>query len=868
MTNNCIYLAALLHDIGKFWQRADPDGYESSQQLSNASKELARFICPQKDTGGYTFPTHLHVIWTHEFFAQHLSEPLKKMGLEVNPFFQNDKTKDNVVNLSIYHHRPETPMQGLIQMADHWASGIDRTKKEEPSQDNMFFKNVPLLSVFSQLKGNDKHDFFIPMQGQDPNNEQAVFPHHKEEEALNYKRLWKEFVEEVKLIPVADDSSPQAINAYLDSLHFVLKKYTSSIPASTFKYDIPSVSLYDHLRITAAIADCLHTWSNEKGFDNAFDVLSNNRLRLKDKGYIPLLLTCVDLSGIQKFIYDISGNKAANSLKGRSFYLQLLIDSVLESIVTDCGLQTGHIVYSSGGKAYVLMPNTDKAKESLKILHREISQSLLKEEEQSLYVCMDYVEFGYSNDYQVSYKKNEEILNTSNLGELWRYLSDKTGRQKMRRFEEHVVDDFDAFFLPKEIDEKGKVCSVTGVNLKESEAKTLSEDIFVSKSVYNQILLGKELKDADYLISFKGGNLPPTLKKNRHIQPLKLGVHKYLFDKKQLTKDDDEFRMITSFDQCRVQMLNNTSFSGINNLKGKLASYGYSFYGGNQPAKNEDDSEKTYEELAGAFAFKRLGVLRMDVDNLGQIFIERIPENQRNIATYATLSAQLDLFFSGYINRIRNKEDYSPWVNIIYSGGDDLFAVGRWDKIIMFSKEIQQSFKRFVGGRNDITLSGGVALIGAKYPIAKGAQEAGEAEEQSKQFIYQNSSPFPTKNAITIFDVTLNWQSLERAYEMKNEFMELLNNNLLTSSFLQMMMRYYLRRNASKESKNLSYVWNAAYYLKRYATRNKSGALNAMVDQLQKNIIEHVSQTSDYWDILAVASRWAELENRMKIDNN
>ncbi|MCC5917274.1 MAG: type III-A CRISPR-associated protein Cas10/Csm1 [Cryomorphaceae bacterium] len=871
MTKNEIYLAALLHDIGKFWQRADPNGYEASSELSSTSKELARFICPQKDTGGYSFPTHLHVIWTHEFFAQHLSKPLSKLGLKVNPFFQEGKTQDNLINASIYHHRPETPLQGLIQMADHWASGIDRTQKETEAIEGRYFKNVPLLSIFSQLNGKDKRDFYTPMKAQNPADKNAVFPVIDENDALNYANLWESFVEEIELIPVADDPSPQALNSYLDTLHFVLKKYTSAIPASTFKKDIPCVCLYDHLRITAAIAHSLFIWSEEKSFENAFKVNDNNKLSLKTSEDLPLLLACVDLSGIQKFIYDIAGNKAAKSLKGRSFYLQLLIDSVLDSIISDNELHTGHVVYSSGGKAYILLPNTKKTKESISILHREISKALKAEQEENLYVCLDYVAFAYDNNYKIRFDWDGKIEETNNLGEVWRFLAEKTGRQKMRRYESLIYESFDEFFTPKQVDEKGKVCSVTGLNLLESDAIELSDDVMVSKSIYNQILLGQELKDADYLISFKGGKVPPSLKKSRHLQPLKLGVNKYLFDKRQLTRDNDEFRLITSFDQCRVQMINETSFSGINNLKGKLASYGYLFYGGNHQARNKDESEKTYEELAGNSNFQRLGVLRMDIDNLGDIFINRIPENQRNIATYATLSAQLDLFFSGYINSIRNSDTFKSWVNIIYSGGDDLFAVGRWDKIILFACEVRNRFVEFVGGRDDITLSGGIAMIGAKYPIAKGADEAGIAEAKAKQYIFQNANPFPTKNAINVFEINLQWSALEKALEMKEEFVSLHEKQLLSSGFFQMLMRYYLRRKqelTKSEKPNLSYVWNTAYFLKRYAQRNKNDEeLHRMIEKLQTNIIENVSENSDYWDVLAVAARWAELELRMNASN-
>jgi CRISPR-associated protein Csm1 len=45
-TRNEIYLAALLHDIGKFWQRADEAGVTKSKILSPEIKSLESAFCP------------------------------------------------------------------------------------------------------------------------------------------------------------------------------------------------------------------------------------------------------------------------------------------------------------------------------------------------------------------------------------------------------------------------------------------------------------------------------------------------------------------------------------------------------------------------------------------------------------------------------------------------------------------------------------------------------------------------------------------------------------------------------------------------------------------------------------------------------
>ncbi len=63
----------------------------------------------------------------------------------------------------------------------------------------------------------------------------------------------------------------------------------------------------------------------------------------------------------------------------------------------------------------------------------------------------------------------------------------------------------------------------------------------------------------------------------------------------------------------------------------------------------------------------------MDVDNLGLLFKERVIEP--SFSSLATLSGLFDQFFSGYINYLRDQEPYRDKVLIVYSGGDDLFAV-------------------------------------------------------------------------------------------------------------------------------------------------------------------------------------------------
>src|SRR5690554_7262799 len=90
---------------------------------------------------------------------------------------------------------------------------------------------------------------------------QGVFPKQEDYEP-DYQSMWQDFVDEIKKIPAASDDDTSR-NAFVNSLLAVLKKHTSSVPASTFRTDLPAASLYDHLRLTATIADCLHVYAQE-----------------------------------------------------------------------------------------------------------------------------------------------------------------------------------------------------------------------------------------------------------------------------------------------------------------------------------------------------------------------------------------------------------------------------------------------------------------------------------------------------------------------------------------------------------------------------------------------------------------------------
>lgn len=196
-------------------------------------------------------------------------------------------------------------------------------------------------------------------------------------------------------------------------------------------------------------------------------------------------------------------------------------------------------------------------------------------------------------------------------------------------------------------------------------------------------------------------------------------------------------------------------------------------------AKNENDEVMTFDDLAKSSCktdkgIKRLGVLRLDIDDLGIAFSsgfvsdkDKIEDNLRyaTLSRYADLSKDISMFFKVAINKICAGDltgcvDFEEKafnifgiakapkrkVNIIYAGGDDLFLVGAWDEVLEVAIDINRAFKQFTNGK--LTLSAGMAMFSPTYPISKMAEIAG--------LLVQMSKSKKDKNSIALFGMETN----------------------------------------------------------------------------------------------------------------
>lgn len=832
-TREIVYLASLLHDIGKFYQRAD-NSYKDSGNLRRFPYVVknADNICPTSQEGYFKYQ---HVIWTQLFFEENKSV-FQKLGL------YEDSSFDNLINLSIYHHKPSSKLQAFIQYADWWASGMERTEyesdEEKIKRGKLKFKQEPLINIFCNLKvnGSDQSEKTAYKLNELSLSKELFSTRQNYIDGVSQKQyadLWSLFSEEFKHLPT------DSVQVFSTSLHYLLKKYCWCIPASTI--DLSDNSLFDHLKVTAAIAHSLVDFDTE--YPEAFDY--NKRITLRN-GHYPLLLLCVDISGIQKFIYDISSKYAAKSLKGRSFSLQLMLDEIAQEIVRKTETTLSHIVYSSGGKFFMLLPNTSKTITTLEGIDREIRLASWEKYKGNIYACMGYESFAYD-------LKQKKIVfgdgTSDTLGTLWKRVSEKTAEKKHRKFMDLLIEDYDKFFNGCDTGGLAGICSVTG---EETKLTYIDEEIKISPQVIEQKEIGESLTNHDFIIY---SNTPQPNHKSTKFDLL-IGRNFWITDKNGLLPVENAEICLT--------VKNHIDF--LNPVSAKNTPFSYRFYGGSESAIDNEGELLTFEQLAESGSFNRLGVLRMDVDSLGKLFIQGFNRENASFSAYATLSGQLDWFFSGYLNTIRNQPGYQDRVNIIYSGGDDVFAVGRWDAIIDFANDVQQNFQSFTT-RKDITLSAGIAIFPPKYPIAKAADLAGEAEDAAKNFVRPDGKE---KNALTLFGITVGWEEFEIIKVVKNFWLKNLSGErpTLSRGILQKMFDYYAiydereEKDPTKRKSNLSWRWNAAYALKRQESKQNIVKTEALRITERMLLCHQFEDEHIRFEALIVACRWAELELR------
>jgi len=323
-----------------------------------------------------------------------------------------------------------------------------------------------------------------------------------------------------------------------------------------------------------------------------------------------------------------------------------------------------------------------------------------------------------------------------------------------------------------------------------------------------------------------------------------------------------------SVDDAIILKVNDTRFLDLQ-IQGKRNVNGFTFYGGNDLPR-QDEKALYYDQLAGGneVSLKRLGILRMDVDSLGLIFKEGFSDGNRTFSRYSSLSRSLDYFFKGYINTIwRHEDDFRDNTLILYAGGDDLFIIGKWDVTIRLAKKIKEDFGQWTCQNSALGISGGMAIVTSKFPIAKAAKLSEQEEKMAKNHVYGEDSILE-KKSFSFLNKPLSWEfDFPEIESLKDQLVRLIETEkVLSKSFLGKVASYHeLKTEQELKSQNPSWRWISAYDLSRAAKMVESKEAKAFLENVKINLFTNKKSKDlayDYLDMINLAARWAELEIR------
>jgi len=716
----------------------------------------------------------------------------------------------------------------LDKIANHYLSeGITYGDLIVQAENFVFYKNERgycdnVSSILNKI-ANQSNDSTIVYSNHILSLESEVFPSNS---PIYNENLITHYEKAVELI----FSKNLTLEDFTEQLFYLQKFYLSNV-SSVGK---PStVSQFEFLKSRAAFAQCLFEPQDSKK---------------------PFLLLCGDLSGIQSFIFDIHSSRAYKSLKGRSFYLQLVIESLIARILKETQTTIANIIYSAGGKFYLLLPNSIEVNQEIENIEKIIEKELFKRFELGLYVCLGSIGFGINEFYGIESDETQiDGLRISGIGDLWKTVSEKAALKKSRKYNSLLFENFEQLFEGKRNEDFNGVgmttCAVLGIPVKENPENNIADKgetpIYVHKSVKEQTLLGQKLQRNTVLIQKEE-------KFESSIQPYNLGNYYDLVH--------------NSVENSKAVLLNPISENDYLKFIEKYNSTRFMFYGGNQQAE-KDGKLLSLEEIATPISdktFNKIGVLKMDVDNLGSIFSSQVNEFN-TFASMSDLSSRLDWFFGGYLNTIRDSK-FKEMVNIIYSGGDDLCAVGKWDAVLDFASDVRIAFRKYIGESDGIGLSAGYSIFNPKFPISKAIQEAENNLKQAKDFkINGSNSNKANKNAINLLGLNVNWQfdrESRREWEfVKNVekfFMGCLKEGILSKGTLYKLFDF----KAQKDGNVLDWRWQSAYFFAKLGKPELNILKTALItDKFESDNIKG-NFPNKMFDLIILAAKLTDYNSR------
>jgi CRISPR-associated protein Csm1 len=462
-------------------------------------------------------------------------------------------------------------------------------------------------------------------------------------------------------------------------------------------------------------------------------VIAENR---KNGHRIGNRLIQIQISGIQSFIYEIGSRNALKNLRARSFFVELLLNHVIDQFVMKYKLHPANVIMNGGGSALIMSSIPINFKIVLNQIDIRTNQWLVDKFNGPLALTIAHTSL---DDDQLS----------GNLADCFNALGELIFRNRRMRFSSLIQND--AFEFVKTADPAPERCELCFSDYTAKQKSAPDEvpfykcpicDRFIrlgslipkTRFIYQTNMEGKDclqIVDSTYRLSealddhapkwviFKAGqSLLTNLSESSGI----MFAEEYAVPNSKLPENMRQ-KINKQKSEIEDRLAEESDPQERYYLEGELNAY-------------RGEYSATLEILADISQGQKLvGALRMDADNLGRLLIHGFSQGV-TLEKAAALSRNMNYLFRIVLNDVcsgRTGKGKRRYVHVVYAGGDDLFALGAWSDIAELADEFSNYFHRYTCNNIDIGISAGFSIHGPKYPVRQMAEDSLAGLNLSKQ---------------------------------------------------------------------------------------------------------------------------------------
>ena len=678
--------ASMMHDIGKIRQRRDP-----SKGHADHGCDMIRSI--------QTLP-----------FLDILSKLVKYHHSDPSSTDLDEKHKS---------------MLEILEEADRLSAAHDRQDRDERQTATkklqkvygLVAKDAPILnsgandsSLVEPNRIDGSSDYFplITLGNflDDPMNIKEGW------ENASYNHIETEVSKDIQKIRYRDQDKIGFLNTLLSAIEMDL----AFVP-SAYYYSFGDISLYHHLKLTAAIA------------------LSKFR-NLRDNGKGFMLIGC-NLSGIQKYIFrhyisEHADEKATRRLRGRSFIVSLFTDAIISYLLKRLDLPRANVIYHKSDGFVILCSYSQEIEMIVKSARTEIERFS--------------VEWGRDLSPSIAYVRiDEEYLDPERYTEEKSFggAVDQLTSLINRRKDSVLEDDPVSLFAKKTVpnDKEENLCDFCGLDygpLKDESHKC-------SYCEREEMIGSKVVKSEKFSMSIYG-------KEHRSQGDMQFNFGDTCISYSFINEGDE------------TVAINPTSFlyNSVENSWRPMLLGNYVPTKGSKEVKTLKEILKC-EESTSFRKCINLGVIKMDMDNMGAILTARV--KRKTISIFSSFMFYTLLFYASIVNKIAENDDYETY--IVYSGGDDLTAFSSAISILKFADALHREFNKYFA-YDSVTVSAGAGAFEPMFPIRRATEIANDLLEKSKVHVSEDKNR--SKDSIAVFGNTMFWDEFSRAMKTSENF--------------------------------------------------------------------------------------------------